>query len=112
MLPNGGFPPIKKCTSTNNTEKIETKEKGFFYTTNKNSINIRNILKISLRESVLSAEPTFKTLLLCFNKSITKTLSSTRFYLEMDLSTQGLFISPRVAKTECQRPRFKEVTLK
>jgi len=39
MLPNGGFPPIKKCTSTNNTEKIETNEKGFFYTTNKNSIN-------------------------------------------------------------------------
>lgn len=76
------------------------------------SKNIRNILKISLRESVLSAEPTFKTSLLCFNKSITKTLSSNRFSLEMDLSTQGLFISPRVAKTECQRPRFKEVTLR
>ena len=56
MLPNGGFPPIKICTSTNNTEKIETKEKGFFYTTNKNSINIRNILKKSVNENMISKQ--------------------------------------------------------
>jgi len=54
MLPNGGFPPIKRCTSTNKSDKIETKEKGFFYTTNKNSINIRNILKKSTNEIMIN----------------------------------------------------------
>jgi hypothetical protein len=54
MLPNGGFPPIKKCTSTNKSNKVETKEKGFFYTTNKSSINIRDILKKSANENMIN----------------------------------------------------------
>ena len=44
MLPNGGFPPIKLC-STEDTPKKEKKEKGFFYSTKTNNINIRDILK-------------------------------------------------------------------
>jgi|UniRef100_A0A6C0ITV4 hypothetical protein len=54
MLPNGGFPPIKRCISTNKSNKVETKEKGFFYTTNKSSINIRDILKKSTNENMIN----------------------------------------------------------
>lgn len=43
MLPNGGFPPIKKCQEKIKSKKNED-EKGFFYTTS-NNINIREILK-------------------------------------------------------------------
>ena len=47
MLPNGGFPPLKLCsTKVDKTSKTkETKEKGFFYSTKTNNINIRDILK-------------------------------------------------------------------
>ena len=46
MLPNGGFPPITLCsTKTEETSKKEPKEKGFFYSTKTNNINIRDILK-------------------------------------------------------------------
>jgi hypothetical protein len=74
--------------------------------------NIRNTLRISLRELVLLAEPISKTLLLCFNKSVTKTHSNNKFSLEVDLSTLGLFNSLKAAKTECQMPTIKEVTLR
>ena len=43
MLPNGGFPPLKIC-ETEETKK-SNKEKGFFASTNTNTINIRDILK-------------------------------------------------------------------
>ena len=48
MLPNGGFPPIKLCSEdTDPVKKKENKEKGFFYSTKTNNINIREILKKS-----------------------------------------------------------------
>lgn len=45
MLPNGGFPPIKLCQTE--TEKKTNNEKGFFVSTNTNTINIRDILKVN-----------------------------------------------------------------
>ena len=54
MLPNGGFPPIKLCPEDiEPVQKKETKEKGFFYSTKTNNINIRDILKKS-RNKVIS----------------------------------------------------------
>jgi hypothetical protein len=51
MLPNGGFPPIKLCSEDSDPvkkkENKENKEKGFFYSTKTNNINIREILKKS-----------------------------------------------------------------
>ena len=47
MLPNGGFPPIKKCEYKEKPDKKKDKkkeDKGFFYTKT-NNINIRDILK-------------------------------------------------------------------
>tara|TARA_B100000524_G_C23649939_1_gene369807 strand:+ start:1636 stop:1833 length:198 start_codon:yes stop_codon:yes gene_type:complete len=45
MLPNGGFPPIKLCQTE--TDKKTNNEKGFFVSTNTNTINIRDILKVN-----------------------------------------------------------------
>ena len=45
MLPNGRFPPIKLCQTE--TEKKTNNEKGFFVSTNTNTINIRDILKVN-----------------------------------------------------------------
>tara|TARA_B100000900_G_C20316616_1_gene608394 strand:+ start:268 stop:477 length:210 start_codon:yes stop_codon:yes gene_type:complete len=46
MLPNGGFPPIVKCEDKSKTNEIKEKDnKGFFYSTKTNTINIREILK-------------------------------------------------------------------
>lgn len=45
MLPNGGFPPIKLCQTE--TEKKTDNKKGFFVSTNTNTINIRDILKVN-----------------------------------------------------------------
>ena len=48
MLPNGGFPPLKKCEykETTNTKKDKkNKDKKGFYYTMSNNINIREILK-------------------------------------------------------------------
>ena len=45
MLPNGGFPPMKKCEEETKNNKKSKDEKGFFYTTNTNITNIREILK-------------------------------------------------------------------
>lgn len=47
MLPNGGFPPITLCnesTSNESTINESTKDKGFFFSTKTNNLNIRNIL--------------------------------------------------------------------
>ena len=52
MLPNGGFPPIKKCNTDNKKSKEIDKEKGFFYSTKTNSINIREILKKSSKKVI------------------------------------------------------------
>ncbi len=54
MLPNGGFPPIKLCSEdTEPVKKKETKEKGFFYSTKTNNINIRDILKKSKNKVIV-----------------------------------------------------------
>jgi len=42
MLPNGGFPPITLCNESTSNESI--KDKGFFFSTKTNNLNIRNIL--------------------------------------------------------------------
>ena len=52
MLPNGGFPPIKLCKQSKNSKK-EDKEKGFFYSTKTNNINIRDILKKSKNKVIV-----------------------------------------------------------
>ena len=54
MLPNGGFPPIKLCSQEREpVPKKENKEKGFFYSTKTNNINIRDILKKSRNKIVI-----------------------------------------------------------
>ena len=52
MLPNGGFPPIKKCEEEKKQKVDKKDEKGFFYTTN-NNINIRDILKKNSNKDTL-----------------------------------------------------------
>lgn len=52
MLPNGGFPPIKKCKEEKRQKVDKKDEKGFFYTTN-NNINIRDILKKNSNKDTL-----------------------------------------------------------
>jgi len=52
MLPNGGFPPIKRCTESKK-ETTHTKNKGFFYSSKNNTINIREILKKSSKKVVV-----------------------------------------------------------
>lgn len=52
MLPNGGFPPIKKCEEEKRQKVDKKDEKGFFYTTN-NNINIRDILKKNSNKDTL-----------------------------------------------------------
>jgi len=46
ILPNGGFPPITLCTDSkrNNSKGNDSKDKGFFFSTKTNNLNIRNIL--------------------------------------------------------------------
>ena len=56
MLPNGGFPPIKKCITEEKKSKETNKEKGFFYSTKTNSINIREILKKSSKKVITLSE--------------------------------------------------------
>ena len=55
MLPNGGFPPIKLCSQDSEpVQKKESKEKGFFYSTKTNNINIRDILKKSKNNVIVN----------------------------------------------------------
>lgn len=44
MLPNGGFPPITPCIEKMQVKDDNQKDKGFFYSTKTNNLNIRNIL--------------------------------------------------------------------
>ena len=53
MLPNGGFPPIIRCEVETEKNKKELPEKGFFYSTKTNTINIRDILKKSNKKTVI-----------------------------------------------------------
>ena len=58
MLPNGGYPPISLCIKKEDKLK-ETPEKGFFYSTKTNNLNIRKILnktKVSKKFIELSKE--------------------------------------------------------
>jgi hypothetical protein len=56
MLPNGGFPPLKKCEIKEKTDKKKDKDdKGFFYTMT-NNINIREILKKNSKKVLESDE--------------------------------------------------------
>lgn len=52
MLPNGGFPPLKKCQEKKSKNDKNKDEKGFFYTTS-NNINIREILKKKLKSETV-----------------------------------------------------------
>ena len=51
MLPNGGFPPISSCIDKIKIKEEKDTEKGFFYSTKTNSLNIRNILSKTKKKS-------------------------------------------------------------
>jgi hypothetical protein len=54
MLPNGGFPPISLCIKDKQEKEEISKEKGFFYSTKTNNLNIRKILnKSKLNKKVI-----------------------------------------------------------
>lgn len=56
MLPNGGFPPLKICDEDNKKKTdSKEKEKGFFYSTKTNTINIREILKKSSKKVIVDS---------------------------------------------------------
>ena len=58
MIPNGGFPPIKRCLDQNKilkkekSKKSKEKKPGFFIASN-NNINIRSILKDSSKNPII-----------------------------------------------------------
>ena len=65
MIPNGGFPPIKLCDiDSDEPKKKDKKEKGFFYSTKTNNINIREILKKSKNKVIVDVrqEDTLETI--------------------------------------------------
>ena len=48
---NGGFPPIKLCEKKKQTKEKKV-EKGFFFSTKTNTINIKDILKKSSKKVI------------------------------------------------------------
>jgi hypothetical protein len=53
-LPNGGFPPIKKCNSNKETTKEFTKER--FAPSYKTNINITKILNTNIKKPIILEE--------------------------------------------------------
>ena len=53
-LPNGGFPPLKKCNLKQKTNE-ENIDKGFFYAA-KNTINIQKILQDKSNKPIIKKD--------------------------------------------------------
>tara|TARA_B100001093_G_scaffold519434_1_gene608456 strand:- start:1464 stop:1658 length:195 start_codon:yes stop_codon:yes gene_type:complete len=56
MLPNGGFPPIRKCSKNEEKKSLEEQnKKGFFYQKNSN-IDIKTILMKKIKSPIETRE--------------------------------------------------------
>ena len=54
---NGGFPPIKYCSSVNIKQEQKTSKERFFSNTVKQNINIRQLLSDTKKTPIIITEP-------------------------------------------------------